>query len=257
MENVLESSMVIFDTTHGKDSGKGGVMSEREAIREVSTQEGYALWAASYDREDNVLIALEEARVDLILMQCSFTDVLDVGAGTGRYALKLARQGARVTALDQSAEMLAIARQAALTEGLSLDFLLASLDERLPFAEHHFDLLICALMLCHVPDLSGAIREFARVIRPGGYLLITDFHPDCVAFGWRTHFEREQVKFQLPNMPHTRAAYLDAVTSNGLTLVQTIDLPIRDLPAAYPRPQIMREHEDLALSLIILAQKDA
>jgi hypothetical protein len=72
-----------------------------------------------------------------------------------------------------------------------------------------------------------------------------------------THFERDLVKFQLPNMPHSRADYLDALTSTGLTIIDTADLPIRDLPAEYPRPLVMQEHEDMALSLIILAQKKA
>ncbi len=97
-------------------------MSEREAIQEVSTQKGYAYWAASYDQENNALIAVEEVYMNSILTQLSFKQVLDVGTGTGRHALKLARGGANVTAIDQSPEMLAVARRKAQDEGLSIDF---------------------------------------------------------------------------------------------------------------------------------------
>jgi ubiquinone/menaquinone biosynthesis C-methylase UbiE len=69
-------------------------MSERE-FREISVQEGYALWAVSYDQEQNGLIFLEERQVDRLLAQISFTRVLDVGTGTGRHALKLAGHGER------------------------------------------------------------------------------------------------------------------------------------------------------------------
>jgi ubiquinone biosynthesis O-methyltransferase len=234
-------------------------MSETESAQEVSIREGYAHWASSYDQETNALIVLEEVHVDPLLAQIPFSRVLDVGSGTGRYALKLARRGASVTALDQSPEMLAVARQAAQQEGLLIDFQLASLDEGLPLAASQFDLLVCALMLCHVPDLAHAVQEFARVLRPGGYLLITDFHPDSVSYGWRTGFQQAGVKYVLPNMPHTRNDYLEALKASGLKIVQAIDLPLRALPARnYPPPltkEFIAVHGERLFCLILVAQK--
>jgi 2-polyprenyl-3-methyl-5-hydroxy-6-metoxy-1,4-benzoquinol methylase len=113
-----------------------------DSFQEVSTQRGYALWAASYDQEKNPLIAVEELHIDKLLASLSFTRALDVGTGTGRYAFKLARRGANVTAIDQSAEMLAVARRTAQNEGLSIDFRLASLEEGLLFGSDRFDLLM-------------------------------------------------------------------------------------------------------------------
>src|SRR5579872_4910019 len=174
-------------------------MSETDSVQEVSTQEGYARWASSYDQQINALIVLEEAHVDQLLAQLPYSKVLDVGTGTGRHALKLARTGAHVTAIDQSAEMLAVAQQVAQHEHLTIDFQLASLEDGLPFAAQQFDLVICALMLCHVPDLAQAVQEFARVLKPGGHLLITDFHPDSVQYGWRTGFRQADINYFLPN----------------------------------------------------------
>jgi 2-polyprenyl-3-methyl-5-hydroxy-6-metoxy-1,4-benzoquinol methylase len=79
------------------------------------------------------LIFVEERQVDRLLAQISFIKVLDVGTGTGRHALKLARHGSSVTAIAQSPEMLAVARLAAQREVLPLDFHLLSLEESLPF----------------------------------------------------------------------------------------------------------------------------
>ena len=230
-------------------------MSENEAIKEVSMQEGYAYWAASYDQENNALIAVEEIYVDPIMDQLPFKHVLDVGTGTGRYALKLAREGANVTAVDQSLEMLAIAQQRAQDEGLSIDFQLTSFDGGLPFADSQFDLLICALVLCHIPDRAKTIGEFIRVLQPGGYLLITDFHPGSVQVGWRTQFKQEGVKYLLPNVPHTRDDYLQALTSNGLSILKVLDLPLRTVPEGYLSKELLYGHEEQMLCLIILAQK--
>lgn len=56
-------------------------------VREVSAQEGYAMWAASYDLEANGLIFLEQRQVDQLLAPLSYTYVLDLDTGTGRHAL--------------------------------------------------------------------------------------------------------------------------------------------------------------------------
>ena len=228
---------------------------ETASLQEVSTQGGYALWAASYDQEKNPLIAVEEPHIDRMLASLPFTRALDVGTGTGRYAFKLARRGANVTAIDQSAEMLAVARRTAQSEGLSIDFRLASLEDGLPFRSDGFDLLMCALTLCHVLDLAAAVQEFARVLREGGYLLITDFHPASVSYGWRTQFKRAGVKYLLPNMSHTRDNYLETVSMSGLTILEVMDIPHRELPAGYFSEEFMRMHSDKMLCLILLAQK--
>ncbi len=76
--------------------------------------------------------------------------------------------------------MLAIAQEKAGREGLAIDFRLGKIDERLPFESGQFDLVICALALTHDVDLHAAVAEFHRVLRSGGYLLVTDWHPDCV-----------------------------------------------------------------------------
>jgi ubiquinone/menaquinone biosynthesis C-methylase UbiE len=234
-------------------------MDDAEIVAEVSTQEGYARWASCYDQEVNALIVLEEAHTDRLLAGISSTRVLDVGTGTGRYALKLARSGARVTAIDQSPEMLARARQAAESQGLAIDFQQVSLEDGLPFAAQHFDLLTCALMLCHMPDLLPVLRECARVLQPGGTLLLTDFHPGSVRYGWRTAFRQAGVRYVLPNMAHTRETYLHALAACGLRLLSALDLPLGALPArAYPpplSPAFIQAHAQVPFCLILLARK--
>lgn len=231
-------------------------MSEK-IIREVSVQEGYALWSASYDGEENGLIILEERQVERLLAPLSFANALDVGAGTGRHTLRLARRGARVTALDQSPEMLAVARQTARREGLPIDFLLRSLDDDLPFEADQFDLLICALVLCHVPGLTHTLREFARVVQPGGHLLITDFHPVHLRYGWRTGFNRDGVNYRLPTVERTKDDYLEAITASGLAILEVAESLVGETPEGSLPEEMRRVDADKPFCLGILAQKPA
>jgi ubiquinone/menaquinone biosynthesis C-methylase UbiE len=224
-------------------------------VREVSVREGYALWAASYDQEANGLIAIEQPQVERLLAPISFTTVLDVGTGTGRHALAFARRGARVTALDQSSEMLAVARQAAQREGLSIDFHLQSLEDELPFASQQFDLLICALTLSHVHHLPEVLGEFARVAQPKGFLLITDFHPDHIRYGWRTAFQRDGIKYQLPTVGYTREDYLEALTASGWTILEVAQSLVGEIPEGMIPEQMRRADAEKPFCLGIFAQR--
>lgn len=228
---------------------------EEYATREVDAREGYARWATSYAPDRNPLIAVEGPRVAALLAGVPATAVLDAGAGRGRHALALARRGIPVVALDQSPEMLAAVRQAAKAEDLPVEVVEASLDEPLPLDAGRFDLVLCALALTHVPDLAGAVREFARVLQPGGHLLITDFHPAAVGRGWRTDCHGPGISYRLPNAPHTRADYLDALTAAGLALQSVIDAPFGAVPDGYFLQEQVRRNAEQPFCLLILARK--
>ena len=224
--------------------------------RWVSTREGYAAWSTIYDQERNGLIAVEQPRVDELLSGLQAGSVLDAGAGTGRHALRLARRGLSVTAMDQSPEMLAVAQERAQHEGLAIDFRLGKIDEELPFESNRFDLVVCALVLSHDVELRRAVQEFHRVLAPGGHLLITDWHPDCVAvLGWRTCFVKPGTTYVLPNAGHTRDEYLEAMSSAGFVLQTVIDVTLDEVPEGYLPWPLDPEDAGQPWCLIVLARK--
>ena len=101
--------------------------------------------------------------------------VLDVGSGPGRHAFEALRRGARVWCADLSAEDLraAAATLTAMAEAgespASGAFAVARGDARaLPFADGSFDHVVAAEVLEHIPEDRHAMREIARVLRPGG-----------------------------------------------------------------------------------------
>jgi ubiquinone/menaquinone biosynthesis C-methylase UbiE len=136
----------------------------------ISTGEVYREWAPTYD-EPNTMIEFEEPFVHAIVDGLPVGTALDAACGTGRYAAHLAGLGHRVIGVDASPDMLAVA--AAKVAGAA--FHRAELTS-IPLPDRSVDLIVCALALCHVPDLVPVFAEFARVLRPGGHLVISDPH---------------------------------------------------------------------------------
>jgi demethylmenaquinone methyltransferase / 2-methoxy-6-polyprenyl-1,4-benzoquinol methylase len=96
--------------------------------------------------------------------------IVDVATGTGAVAIELVRQtGCRVIGVDQSPEMLAVARERVARAGLGDRIRLVEAGaERLPFADAEFDGLTFTYLLRYVRDVPETMRELARVVRPGG-----------------------------------------------------------------------------------------
>ncbi len=221
----------------------------------LSLMEGYTRWARTYDTAWNTLIATEELYSLNLLSGLYGETALDVGTGTGRFALKLARNGWDVTAIDANPSMLAVARTAVADESLPIRFIQAAIEDGLPVESDAFDLVVCALTLCHIPGLRGAIAECHRSLAPDGHLLLTDVHPDFIAAGMPTQFVDDGVTYYLPNEPHPRNAYVKAVEDTGLNVHTVLDISTREIPGGF-QTEFMRERfADVNFALIILARK--
>lgn len=134
----------------------------------------FAPLGATYDRVGAVLSLGQDPRWRRFLVARVPADgghVLDVATGTGLVAAELVRRGHRVTGLDQSPEMLEVAR--ARFAG-AVDLVEASA-ESLPFADASFDHLTVTYLLRYVDDPEATLAELARVVRPGGTIASLEF----------------------------------------------------------------------------------
>jgi ubiquinone/menaquinone biosynthesis C-methylase UbiE len=97
--------------------------------------------------------------------------VLDVGTGDGTYAIEAARRGADVTGVDSDLAMLGAARARARAGGASVSFQ-EGRAETLAFADASFHVVLAISVLCFVSDPHAAVKEIARVLAPGGRLVV-------------------------------------------------------------------------------------
>jgi 2-polyprenyl-3-methyl-5-hydroxy-6-metoxy-1,4-benzoquinol methylase len=114
--------------------------------------------------------------------------ILDAGCGEGYLSRKMAQEGASVTGLDSSAELIKAARNHALASELAISFDVGSVDE-LPYKDDTFDLILCNHLLNDLEDPAPAIIEFARVLRDDGRVVIMMLHP-CF---YNRHAERDEL----------------------------------------------------------------
>jgi 2-polyprenyl-6-hydroxyphenyl methylase/3-demethylubiquinone-9 3-methyltransferase len=94
---------------------------------------------------------------------------LDVGCGAGLLAEPLARLGAKVTAIDASAELIAVAREHAAAMGLEIDYRAGAVEE----LEGAFDLVTCMEVIEHVADPAAFVRALAKRLATGGLLILS------------------------------------------------------------------------------------
>lgn len=180
---------------------------------EYDLAEGYRLWSQTYDAPLR-LFPVEEPAVRGLLAGLPPGRVLDAACGTGRHSLWLAAQGHAVVGVDVSPDMLARAR-AKLPAGQFEHGELTAL----PLADASVDAALCALALVHVADMRPALAELARVVRPGGRVVISDVHPFLVALGWQAQFRTAAggAGFVRLNR-HLPSDYVQAATAAGLAV---------------------------------------
>lgn len=159
-------------------------------------------------------------------------DVLSLACGQGQDARLLARLGATVTGIDISEEMLRHARRYETAEPRGIAYVQGDVEDLTAFAGATFDGVVCHMALMDVPDLSATLRSVARVLRAGGWFVLSIVHP-C----YHRHVEilsdylldHRYLKTQpvewLPPFAYHRplGAYLDGLAQAGFCLERVVE----------------------------------
>jgi ubiquinone/menaquinone biosynthesis C-methylase UbiE len=228
-------------------------------VPELDVTDGYARWAATYDKGGNPLISAEQSVVWPLLEEIPPGRALDAACGTGRHARRLTELGHDVTGVDATPEMLAHAREA-IPGGR---FELGDLGE-LPLEDASVDVAVCALALEHVEDLGPPMAELARVVRTGGRVIVSDIHPTLRTLGGAAFFHAaDGGSAHVRGHWHSHADYLDAFATSDLTVRRCIEPRFGDSEIEMQQPAATFIHEatqaaylDLPAALVWALSRD-
>jgi ubiquinone/menaquinone biosynthesis C-methylase UbiE len=182
VERLINILAIAGCRRHDQKSGHGQLDSLMGIAQRIEgLTDSYARWRSS--RLRRITDALERQLLFELLGPAADKTLLDVGCGDGELASELARRGAIVTGLDADPTMIAAARRRTEIEGTQLH-LVDGQAERLPFDDAVFDRVVAVTVLCFVRDAERAVAEMARVLKPGGLLVIGELGRWSL---WATH----------------------------------------------------------------------
>lgn len=171
----------IWRVTRDELAGRAGVEQDARrlsgvlAARRAASEQFFATAAGKWDRLRDELFGADVAlRALLALLPRDWT-VGDLGCGTGAVVRALSPHVARVIGVDASEDMLSAARGRESAEG-TVEWRQGAL-EALPIETSSIDAATMMLVLHHLPSPAAALGEAARVLKPGGRLLIVDMAP--------------------------------------------------------------------------------
>lgn len=183
-------------------------------------------WNSVYKQQGRVFTEPHEDMPSIVqlLKDGGASTVLDLGSGTGRHVIYLARNGFSVFGLDNSPAGIELTRRWLADEGLTADLRLQSMAEKLPYEDAFFDAIISVQVIHHADSatIRKIVQELTRVLKEGGFLFVTV--PKLKNQG--VHFEQLEPNTFIP-----------------------LDGPEKGLPHHYFSPEELREvfgHFDVA-----------
>jgi 2-polyprenyl-3-methyl-5-hydroxy-6-metoxy-1,4-benzoquinol methylase len=165
--------------------------------------------------------------------------VLDVACGEGRLARELARRGAKVVGIDISSAQLELARAAETEEPLGVEYFEADVTSPGVLGDDRFGLVTCHFGLSDIDDLSAAIANVARLLKPGAPFLFSIVHPCFPGWGddapsswppgesyfserwWRA--QNTGLRGKVGSTHRMLATYLNTLIDNGLTIDRVLE----------------------------------
>jgi ubiquinone/menaquinone biosynthesis C-methylase UbiE len=192
----------------------------------IAPETAYDLWSEKYDHQpDNLMLALDEEIFSGLMNSLNLQNkiIADIGCGTGRYWKKIfEHQLQKLIGFDVSEGMLKI------------------LQQKFPLAEtHHLikdklrelenescDIIFSTLAIAHIKDAKKALQEWNRILKPGGEIIITDYHPTALAKGGKRTFSYRNKTIAVKNYVHPLGKIKEIAGELNLKVLRLVERSI-------------------------------
>ncbi len=195
--------------------------------KETAPETAYNLWADTYDNQPkNLVLALDESIFINLLADVAIQNktVADIGCGTGRHwKYILDQQPASLTGYDVSESMLQVLKQK-FPEQKVIQITSTYLNE----PDQSCDLVVSTLALAHILDMRSALQEWCRILKPGGDLIITDYHPVALEKGGSRTFRHHNHLVIVKSYIHPIDTVINAAKQLNLDVSRYIEKVIDD-----------------------------
>jgi ubiquinone/menaquinone biosynthesis C-methylase UbiE len=171
-------------------------------VQEKGAMEAYDIWAGNYDAQPgNLMLDLDELVFGRLLNNIDIKNkaVADIGCGTGRHWAKiLKKEPASLSGFDVSPGMLKKLGEKFPTASthVIIDNLFSEVDDQT------FDVILSTLTVAHIENIEEALEVWCRITKEKGEIIITDFHPDALAFGGKRTFKHQNKHIAVQNFVH-------------------------------------------------------
>jgi SAM-dependent methyltransferase len=226
-----------------------------EAAIKVGPAEGCSLWAEGYDHEPNPLLALEERLLRAEIKEFKGKHVLDVGCGTGRWMARACDAGAAAIGIDLTRSFLAQAAGKPDLRGR-----LAAGDAAwLPFRDQRFDAALCSFVMGYLASTEDVLGELARVVKPGGRVILSDLHPAALEQGWKSCFRVAETVYEIERRHYHLDDVRAAAARQGFKEIQfmeaTIGEPEKHLFVAAGRAEQLERVRDVRAVYVLVWER--
>lgn len=190
------------------------------------TIEAYDLWSENYDTQSgNLMLDMDKALFSQLLAEVDIKgkQIADIGCGTGRHWPKLLKgRPAALTGFDVSAGMLRRLEQKfpkaqtnQITDNLFSDVPTAT-----------YDILVSTLAVSHIEHVEEALQAWSRILKLNSDIIITDFHPNALAFGAKRTFSHKNRPIAIENYVHYIPDIEAILLKNGFYIVNALERKI-------------------------------
>ncbi len=201
---------------------------KNSSVTEKNAVDAYDLWSETYDSQPgNLMLDLDEIVFSELVRKINIENkiIADIGCGTGRHWKKIFDKHPKsLTGFDVSEGMLNKLKKKfplALVKKTDDNFFTKEPD-------NYYDIIFSTLTVAHIENIREAIFAWSRIIKNGGDIIITDFHPTLLSHGGKRTFTANQKKFAVVNCVHSVDEIKSILRDAGFLIITEVEKKIDD-----------------------------